>query len=274
MVRRLWNADEYEDEMETLAQMFPRRRREALGVVLLAHGGNVRRAVEYILSDPEGAFEVDDVILNGVEDFVEYSSTPRRPRRFEFDVSQTAASIEEMKHVVIPELRAQLTGMEIPDVVSSSIGGRVEFGIKGIRCVSLCLSPENVHVEMEREVMVITARNVSLQLSVEQWTYERISTPRLRDSGAALASLGNIMVQLSLVPGERGTGRPLIELRHVTTRIPNVKVRISDSRASWLYNAAAAVLRPAMRNAAERALQDGIERALEDQINTRAQTGG
>jgi len=176
--------------------------------------------------------------------------------------------LSSIKEGVIPIMLQQLSNMTVP-----SINEQIEAGKLGTITVSLgetkvldALVPqENIHINVDKTVIKIIVKEISAKLKQFQWSYEKHTFPKMKDSGNADTTFSEAQIILDMNIGLDGrSGKPSVTVSRCDVTIGRLDVKISGSLASFIYNALLAVFKRTIKSSLEQSLSQLITNSVND----------
>lgn len=241
--------------------------------ILSAHNNDVAAACDYILRHTDESSVRDSPPLYSS---ARRSSSQSRSRRFIDELQPTRVDLSDpaslqpllnnIKEIVVPALKHQLTGLRFPDIRGEE--ERISYSLTGLQLTSISLDSSNISLAVHDTQMIdVVARSVSLAMNIAQWSY-RMRMPPIRDTGRAAAAFSGVKVSMIFRIGADG----VLSLGDCACRIEgDVSFRANDAKMSWLYNTLARVLktafRPQLESTLSQAVKHGVQSQLEDWTN-------
>jgi len=175
------------------------------------------------------------------------------------------ALLSEMRGLLVPLLLEHLSEVAVPEItdITDTAFGKFEYHLANIKIAANQLIPENIHIKFKYDldahplslsstnhhlVILLKAKNIQVNLNDVAWSYSRLSSPHLHDSGHAnLKTEGKgASVRLRMEVNQlseqidSGTGKVIHnkEIFHVLESCCHVDrwaVTFSDSKHDTLY---------------------------------------
>lgn len=241
--------------------------------ILAVHSGDISRACHYILnlSDHNHDFQTTPSSFTpGTPPLYGTSPHSQRPdiQPSRIDLSDTAQAtrlIENIKDIVLPALKSELSGLKFPDLSGEAERERLKYSLSDLVLSSITLHPQHVRVVVTEEKDIhIIASDISIAVKVGQWSY-RLRFPPLRDTGCANFEFTGVKADILLRVNEADTS---MTVSRCACRINGlISLRANNARLSWFYNSLAAVLKNALRPSMEAGLTQGIRSGIEQQLD-------
>lgn len=230
---------ELEESVEQLSVIFEGTSRKVLREVLVAHSGDLERTVEYLVAGGDrggaGRLEDDEAYARRLQEemYAEYergrlgtgdrhrgssgrfyvrdstrssrsgSAGGRLTSGFNFDdlnSEQVEVVVTNIKEIVVPALQEQISGVEFPPVENST--DKLNFELRRVSVYNFAIPLDQVEVKLSGGAIDIKVVNVDIELEVGSWRYERMSLPRIKDTGSARATLKDVNVRLIVIEGQ------------------------------------------------------------------------
>lgn len=180
-------------------------------------------------------------------------------------------TVNTLKEIVVPALRAHFSELVLPDTVQveSSVQGQdqgqtsaataIEYELRNVQVAALTIPQENVSVRaaVDRRAIFLHVLVANVDLEVGSWRYR---TRVASDAGRARASLHSLHIDMTLT----ATGSSWqfdVESCEVSVDGP-VRFKTLGAAADWAYNALAVVFKPLLVSYVKQSVADAVRKAF------------
>lgn len=172
----------------------------------------------------------------------EPSSSSPTPEGKKFSLSEKI--LNEIVRLVLPFLSDIILKKKIKPIEQevSSMFGKIKFTLNDLVISSLEIDPKDVITELEHSeehkatVVVITVTKFLAKLENFSWTYEKLSFPKISDSGLATAVISSGKIGIKVIPDVgiiRKTKFTVLDLSFI---IGDLTISTDQAKASKFYN--------------------------------------
>lgn len=175
-------------------------------------------------------------------------------------------SLEQMNEVIkesiIPTIVGEVQGFRLPAVdeqVDVPRLGEVQFSCSGSTMEEVTIPKEDVKLSIEGDVIRFKIRKMQAKLSKFDWRYAQSQFPKLKDKGKATARLDGASFEVAFRIGPQGA-----EVLESRVSVGKVRVSVSGTRKSIIYNVVIATVIGLLKPVVERELAKLVRAMLGD----------
>lgn len=180
-------------------------------------------------------------------------------------------TVNTLKEIVVPALRAHFSELVLPDTVQvensaqgqdqgqTSAATAIEYELRNVQVASLTIPQENVSVRaaVDRRAIFLHVLVANVDLEVGSWRY---CTRVASDAGRARASLHSLHIDMTLAAA--GSSWQFdVESCEVGVDGP-VRFKTLGAAADWAYNALAVVFKPLLVSYVKQSVADAVRKAF------------
>lgn len=168
--------------------------------------------------------------------------TPQSSEGKKFSLSEKI--LNEVVKLVLPFLSDIILKKQIKPVEGevSSLFGKVKFKLSDLVISSLEIDPSDVITELERSeeygatVVVITVTKFLAKLENFSWTYEKLSFPKISDSGIGTAIISSGKIGVKVIPEVGIIKKTKFTVLDLSMIIGDMALVTDQAKASKFYN--------------------------------------
>jgi len=250
--------------------------------VWLECDNNIERATECILNMESG--QTDEMLARQLAQS-EYSGDMRGTgfgntapfkRKEEYVHSVQLENIDStvmeeilgsVKSSVVPLMLKQLSAMTIPKISEQIDAGKlgvVDITVDQVKVSNANVPEESIDISVDKSRIRIKVQDISASLQQFQWSYDKHSFPKMKDSGNADASLADTEILAELDIGMDNIGNPTMTITKCDVKIGKLDMKISGTRASFLYNTVLGMFKKSIKSSLEQSLSQLITNSVND----------
>lgn len=169
---------------------------------------------------------------------------------------------EVIKENIIPTIVEEVQGFRLPAVdeqVDVPRLGQVQFSCSGSTMEEVVIPKEDVKLSIEGDVIRFKIKKMQAKLSKFDWRYSQSQFPKLKDKGKATARLDGASFEVAFRIGRDGA-----EVIESKVSVGKVRVSVSGTRKSIIYNVVIATVIGLLKPVVERELAKLVRAMLGD----------
>ncbi|KAL6070383.1 hypothetical protein QOT17_006919 [Balamuthia mandrillaris] len=176
-----------------------------------------------------------------------------------------------IKENMLPTLLEGLKEIELPAIDETIEAGKqlgpIAFGLDKLRISEATLPEDKVELKVKPETqeLCLNVEDITLSVSQFEWFYRKEKFPKLKDKGQADAGISNVHVDVTLKLD--ALNGPALKCTSCNVKIGKLKIKVSGTKGSMLYNIVIAAIKKLLKGQLESALQSMVHEAVEEQVN-------
>jgi len=179
----------------------------------------------------------------------------------QIDAGVMSEMIAGVKGSVIPLLLQQLQALEVPAVEEQIDAGKlglIKLSLDQIHVANANVPEDSVNISVEGVNIKIAAKEITARLQQFKWAYEKITFPKVKDSGNADASVTEATIQVILQIASDEYGNPSFTVSQCEVNAGKLDIKISGSLASFMYNTLLGLFKKSIKSTLETSLAEMI----------------
>lgn len=175
-----------------------------------------------------------------------------------------------IKENILPMLSQQLKEVEIPEINETVDAGAklgtIAFGVNKLKVASVEIPEDTINIEFDASAheIKLNITNISLSLENVEWFYKKEKFPKLKDKGRATAGISNTSIKV-IIGITLAESAPSVKVTTCEVKVGKLKISVSGTKVSVLYNLMIKSLKRLIRTQLEKALTEMLRGTLEEQ---------